>query len=348
MEKIPASYKMLLFNKEANEPLTGSEQEAWDALLIWEQRLNKKVDIDDPEFITALKLHYSLEVKKNAAWEKFKVAAQLTDTDTHATEIEDQPEREKFRIPWWNRKVAVAAAAILVVSATALYFGKFKKAAETPAYVIQGAGYNELCSFTLPDGSQVELNALSSILYPEKFTNEERYVKLTGEAFFTVKSDSDHPFRVNALQKNVVAKGTEFNVKAYEEEGTVTATLQHGKLWGHNPFESVIIKEGDQAVIKDSNIHINKNVNMDFVLAWRQNRILLEGQSLVSVMQQIKRCYNKNFRIEGNPPSMPGLIGTVSAIKNSLSDVLGTIEAHVPKIKFEFAPDSTIIVTEKR
>jgi len=338
MENIPASYKKLLFNKEAHEPLTDHEREAWEEYLIRQKPLTD-VNIDDPALKTAMRLHNELEKEKKEAWEKFRVEVLPKYIGSPKEE-----EEKKFRIPRWIGQAAAAAVVVVVVSGTVLYLYKFNRGAETPPYLIQGSGINEICAITLPDGSQIQLNALSYVRYPEKFMNDERHVELTGEAFFTVESDKKHPFRVSAAETDVVATGTAFDVKAYEEDETVTATLQHGKLLVN---DSVILKEGDQAVIKDGKIHINKKVNMDFVLAWRQKRILLEGESLLSVMQQIKRCYNKNFRIEGNPPVL-GMVGTVSATDNSLTDVLQTIEANVPKIKFEFARDSTIIVTENK
>ena len=42
----------------------------------------------------------------------------------------------------------------------------------------------------LPDGSTVKINANSSLQYPEKFTGNNRIVKLSGEAFFDVIHDA--------------------------------------------------------------------------------------------------------------------------------------------------------------
>ncbi len=42
---------------------------------------------------------------------------------------------------------------------------------------------------TLPDGSNVWLNAASSITYPTIFTGKERTVKITGEAYFEIKKE---------------------------------------------------------------------------------------------------------------------------------------------------------------
>src|SRR6185312_16169720 len=49
----------------------------------------------------------------------------------------------------------------------------------------------------LPDGSQVWLNAASSISYPTAFTGSERSVTITGEAYFEIAANASMPFRVH-------------------------------------------------------------------------------------------------------------------------------------------------------
>ena len=49
---------------------------------------------------------------------------------------------------------------------------------------------------TLPDGSQVWLNAESSITYPTAFAEKERKVTITGEAYFEIAKDKTKPFIV--------------------------------------------------------------------------------------------------------------------------------------------------------
>ena len=83
----------------------------------------------------------------------------------------------------------------------------------------------------LPDGSEVWLNAMSSLTYPLRFTKKERTVQLSGEAYFKVVSDERHRFNVKTPQEMVVsAYGTEFNVNAYESETNCEVTLASGQV----------------------------------------------------------------------------------------------------------------------
>src|SRR6201991_2641072 len=93
----------------------------------------------------------------------------------------------------------------------------------------------------LPDGSQVWLNAASSLRYPTAFTGDERKVYITGEAYFEVKSlplpghAGKMPFKVSVTAASgqqlgeVEVLGTHFNVNAYEDEDAMRTTLLEGK-----------------------------------------------------------------------------------------------------------------------
>src|SRR3546814_3035867 len=73
----------------------------------------------------------------------------------------------------------------------------------------------------LPDGSRVWLNAASSLTYPTSFNgHKERRVELTGEAYFEIAKDADHPFIVESARQSVRVLGTHFNITARSEEHT--------------------------------------------------------------------------------------------------------------------------------
>src|SRR5690554_4908626 len=56
----------------------------------------------------------------------------------------------------------------------------------------------------LSDGTRAYLNAGTSIKYPVKFLKgQERMVFLTGEAFFEVAEDTEHPFIIKADELNI-------------------------------------------------------------------------------------------------------------------------------------------------
>lgn len=90
--------------------------------------------------------------------------------------------------------------------------------------------YGKRFDIVLSDGTNVSLNAGTTIKYPVKFLpGKEREVYLMGgEAFFNVVKDTKHPFRVNAQELNVEVLGTKFNMAVYSEDESSDIVLVEG------------------------------------------------------------------------------------------------------------------------
>ncbi|PKV50102.1 FecR family protein [Aquimarina sp. MAR_2010_214] len=74
------------------------------------------------------------------------------------------------------------------------------------------ANYGEQLTVTLPDGSEMILNAKSTASFDEKNWKKNRMVTLEGEAFFKVKKGSK--FTVTTKNGKVSVLGTQFNVQS--------------------------------------------------------------------------------------------------------------------------------------
>jgi ferric-dicitrate binding protein FerR (iron transport regulator) len=151
----------------------------------------------------------------------------------------------------------------------------------------------------LPDGSKVWLNSESSITYPVAFTHEERKVKITGEAYFEVRSDKGWPFRVEcnttgradgngdevgATKRMVIeVLGTHFNVKAYADDGPAKTSLLEGSV----KIENQILKPG-QAFMNGR--IVRTNIEQD--VAWKNGVFNFDNQNLSQVMKQLARWYD--------------------------------------------------------
>src|SRR5690606_37784645 len=99
-------------------------------------------------------------------------------------------------------------------------------------------------SIELSDGTQVHLNAGSSIKYPITFLpKEQRQVFLTGEAFFEVAHDPNVPFIVNTQQLDVKVYGTTFNITNYPEDESSEVVLLEGSV--------SLMDEGSVGVARD-------------------------------------------------------------------------------------------------
>jgi hypothetical protein len=174
---------------------------------------------------------------------------------------------------------------------------------------------------TLIDGTQVWLNAESSITYPTAFVGGERKVEITGEADFIVQHNEKMPFKVIANGVEVRDIGTEFNVNAYNDEDALRVTLLEGLVEVKNQNAKIKIIPGQQVyTVSSGQLAVNKNVNVEQVMAWKNGYFQMNGTDFGALMRQISRWYDVDVSYEGAIPQK-SFGGSINRDVN-LSDVL--------------------------
>lgn len=178
----------------------------------------------------------------------------------------------------------------------------------------------------LPDGTNVWLNAASSLKYPGSFTAlKERRVELTGEAYFEVASNSALPFRVETPQQKIEVLGTNFNVSAYADEPVAKTTLLAGSVKVSIPNTSLSnqIKPG-QEVSRINDKLVVETVNTADAIAWKNGLFIFNDEPLESIMRKVARWYDVEVIYEGVNKQEP-YGGSFSRFAN-VSGVLKTLE----------------------
>src|ERR1700754_590802 len=159
----------------------------------------------------------------------------------------------------------------------------------------------------LPDGSEVWLNASSSITYPTAFTGGERKISISGEAYFEIRSRASMPFRVfvhaPAGEQTVEVLGTHFDVKAYDDEAGVTTTLLEGSVRLTSKGAATLLQPGQQGQLRtDGLIHLEPHADMEAAIAWKNGLFHFEQTDIRDVMRQIARWYDVEIVFEGKVP----------------------------------------------
>jgi ferric-dicitrate binding protein FerR (iron transport regulator) len=177
----------------------------------------------------------------------------------------------------------------------------------------------------LVDGTQVILNAGSTIKYTNGFNSMNRDLVLEGEAYFKVAKNIDLPLVVNAGNIKIKAIGTEFNIKAYSDEGIIETTLIQGKVEisqkGDNEKNKILVLAPNQKAIyacKSDQITIEKikeieplavkpakvindrllvspKTDVEQVIAWTKNKLIIKSENLESLCIKLQRKYNVTF-----------------------------------------------------
>ncbi|MFA6083849.1 FecR family protein [Mucilaginibacter sp.] len=180
----------------------------------------------------------------------------------------------------------------------------------------------------LPDGTKVWLNALSSLKFPSAFSAKSRHVELIGEAYFEVAKNKNKPFIVNMPKGiSVQVLGTHFDVMAYQDESNINTTLIEGSVKVQKGHVSKLIVPGEQAAINNS-IENNSievaNVDVQQVIAWKNELFSFDGSGTHEIMRQIGRWYGVKIIYSANTHDHQ-FTGYISR-KSKLTDVLKMLE----------------------
>lgn len=165
---------------------------------------------------------------------------------------------------------------------------------------------------TLPDGTGVWLNAASSIRYPVAFDARERKVEVTGEVYFEVMKNKQHPFIVNVNNRmEVEVLGTDFNINAYDNESAIAATLLSGsiKVIKSDVADQLVLKPGQQALMNNAataqhGIKLVPDADIEKVTAWRKGLFNFRDIPFDEAMRQLQRWYDIEVVYENGVPDI--------------------------------------------
>lgn len=156
-------------------------------------------------------------------------------------------------------------------------------------------------TIVLPDGSHIQLNAGSLLIYPEKFTSSKRQIYLYGEGNFTVKKQTT-PFIVKAGVLNIEVLGTKFNVEAYPGSHTITTTLENGcvKVYNntHATSEITLVPNEQLIYTTDANSFITKTVEASDYSAWMNGELRFINKTLDEILFTLERKYDVRFLVD--------------------------------------------------
>jgi ferric-dicitrate binding protein FerR (iron transport regulator) len=179
---------------------------------------------------------------------------------------------------------------------------------------------------TLADGTNIWLNAASSLTYPSSFQKgKPRIVELSGEGFFEVTHNAQEPFIVHYGDgMEAVVLGTSFNINSYTDEKATYTTLVKGSLSVQSPQEKKdLLKPGQQSVFIQGKTSIIA-ADIEETVAWKEGWFLFNRLELQAIVRQLSRWYNIDFDITGTIGNKQ-FSGIVSK-SNNISEVLKIME----------------------
>lgn len=237
------------------------------------------------------------------------------------------------------------------------------------------APFGSKSEIKLTDGTQIMLNAGSTLRYRSDFNLSNRNLDLVGEAYFKVAKNINIPLNVSAGNISIKAVGTEFNVKAYDEEGVIETTLVEGKVeitqtgqsGDDNQFldlipnqKAIYIKESDSFTLEKikgidslavkpvetiyNNILISPRVDVSQVVAWTQGKLIIRGESLDNLCVELQRKYDVNFIFKNEEIKKYRFSGVL--LDETLEQVLNVIKLTAP-IDYHLDGKTVFLITNK-
>lgn len=206
----------------------------------------------------------------------------------------------------------------------------------------------------LPDGTNVWLNAGSTLKFPSSFEGlAERRVLLIGEAYFEVakvktlfgmkKRARRQPFIVKTAEQEVTVLGTHFNINCYPDEKEIKTTLLEGSVGITAPLlqaDQTILEPGEQGINNRSEIKVKK-VNTNVAVAWIKGEFMFDDDNLESIMRKVARWYNVDVVYENNNFRKEMFGGTVSRY-DKISKVLSALEG-ASDLKFKVTGRKVVV-----
>lgn len=184
----------------------------------------------------------------------------------------------------------------------------------------------------LPDGSEVWLNAMSSLTYPQRFTEKERTVQLSGEGYFKVVSDEKHRFNVKTPDGvKISAYGTEFNVNAYASDTHYEVTLAKGnvEVYARESSKQEILSVGEKAVVSALTGDISVSPADTYVeTAWKDGKMVFRREKLDNIAEKLSRKFGVDIRLEGD--RIKEYEYTATFTDETLDDILDLLKRSAP------------------
>ncbi|MDX8340608.1 FecR domain-containing protein [Draconibacterium sp. IB214405] len=265
--------------------------------------------------------------KGKIKWEKSKADV----WDELQRKIDDKP---AYVIPKHQNWIQWAAAAVaLIILGVGGVFSYYQTTIECQP------GEHRVAE--LPDGSTVEMNAASKLVYYPLKWSLQRKLKFEGEGFFNVEKGS--PFTVHSVNGTTRVLGTSFNIYARNENYRVTCLTGKVQVTAPND-EKVILLPQNHVELEEGKLVVTKMFKTEKAISWKQNYFFFAGRPLKEVIDEIERQYAVTIKLD--PQLNNRNFGSNFSKQYSIEDVLDFV-CKPMNLKFEKQANNVYIVTDE-
>lgn len=257
-----------------------------------------------------------------------------------------------------GRFAAIAASLIIIVTGSWLLYRHYT--ASSPVFTTITTQPGKVRKVILNDGSQVWLNALSTLRFATAFgSSGSRELFLEGEAYFEVAKDEQHPFVVHTRDLSTRVLGTRFNVNAYPGSHPIEVTLLEGKVMLAAAADTLYLAPDQKATFTANNLHVVEKApgltavrdsarqnttgeprraalirepvdHASDAAAWREGNLIFRNTVLEEIMPSLARKYN--IRIQSDPALLRQPVTIVITANQSAEDALLEVTRQLKRV----------------
>lgn len=153
----------------------------------------------------------------------------------------------------------------------------------------------------LPDGSTVWLNSDSRLCCPNVFTGDTRDLTFTGEGFFDIKTDPEHPMVISLNDETSIrVTGTKFNLKSHKNDNSISALLLEGRISMVKNKREVVVEPNEELCIEKSKnkCTIETPEETFSILGWKDGWLVFDDMPMTEVFKSLERWHGVSFVVK--------------------------------------------------
>lgn len=255
--------------------------------------------------------------------------------------------KSKLKTLWKQRIINIAASLAIPLFIGLVYLFVSKGILmKQQSYELSYTNTNgKAILITLPDSSKVYLYAQSTLKFPSLFTDQERHVKLIGEATFEVVSDPENPFYVETVDHvKVKAYGTKFNVYGYDNDEIVQVYLERGKVNFISPALNDPIKMRASTKLeynrKNKSVKISPADGSEYE-AYEKGILLFRSASLERITKTLSKVYDIEIVIKDSEIRNYPITGVFK--NKSIDQIMNYLQMSSPGLKWQKEDEKIIL-----
>lgn len=253
--------------------------------------------------------------------------------------------RKHSRRLLYNRLLRVCGyAAIIIFLIGGTYFfttlrSEVVDLAQNKIYVPAG----QRASILLSDGTEVWMNANTTIIYPSFFSGKERKIKLSGEAFFKVAHNDKKPFIVSTDDLDVKVLGTTFDICAYKEWGHTSVSLLEGSVEVKVNNEDIVLSP-KEVLYHDKEKTVVEKFSNESNFSWRYGVFTFEKEPLSEILKKLELYFHVKIIVKNETLNQKIFTGKFRQ-QDGIMDIIRILQKVYP-FKIERDEENDVIIIE--